>query len=67
MPTDIVTVQLTRESEDEKWGFQISGGKDQDSPLVISEVSKSCLILKNYILMPIVVILVHRNRILYVI
>ena len=40
MPTDIVTVQLTRESEEEKWGFQISGGKDQNSPLVISEVSK---------------------------
>lgn len=39
MPTDIVTVQLTRESEEEKWGFQISGGKDQNSPLVISEIT----------------------------
>ena len=38
MSTDIVTVQLTREDEKEKWGFQISGGKDQNSPLVISEV-----------------------------
>ena len=47
MPTDIVTVQLTRESEEEKWGFQISGGKDQNSPLVISEVSKLCHILES--------------------
>ena len=38
MSTDIVTVQLTRENEAEKWGFQISGGKDQDCPLVVSEV-----------------------------
>ena len=38
MTTDIVTVQLVRENEKEKWGFQISGGKDQDCPLVVSEV-----------------------------
>ena len=38
MSTDIVTVQLKRDNEEEKWGFQISGGKDQNSPLVISEV-----------------------------
>ena len=38
MTTDIVTVQLVRENEKEKWGFQISGGKDQECPLVVSEV-----------------------------
>ena len=38
MSTDIVTVQLTREHDKEQWGFQISGGKDQNSMLVISEV-----------------------------
>lgn len=38
MTTDIVTVQLVRENEKEKWGFQISGGKDQNCPLVVSEV-----------------------------
>ena len=44
MATDIVTVQLTREDDKEKWGFQISGGKDQNCPLVISEVKKSVYI-----------------------
>lgn len=39
MSTDIVTVQLKRDNEEEKWGFQISGGKDQNSPLVISEIT----------------------------
>lgn len=38
MSTDIVTVQLTREHDKEQWGFQISGGKDQNSMLVISEI-----------------------------
>ena len=38
MTTDIVTVNLVRENEKEKWGFQISGGKDQNCPLVVSEV-----------------------------
>ena len=47
MTTDIVTVQLVRDNDKEKWGFQISGGKDQDCPLVVSEVcqyktSRSC-------------------------
>ena len=40
MSTDIVTVQLTREHDKEQWGFQISGGKDQNSMLVISEVKR---------------------------
>jgi len=43
MPTDLVTVQLTRDDEEEKWGFQISGGKDQNSPLVISEITSGSI------------------------
>ena len=45
MSTDIVTVQLTREHDKEQWGFQISGGKDQNSMLVISEVKINSTVL----------------------
>ena len=51
MSTDIVTVQLTREHDKEQWGFQISGGKDQNSMLVISEVKINGTVLsleRNY-------------------
>ena len=49
MATDIVTVQLTREDDKEKWGFQISGGKDQNCPLVISEVKNIYMYVYIYI------------------
>ena len=47
MSTDIVTVQLTREHDKEQWGFQISGGKDQNSMLVISEVKMNSTVLSS--------------------
>jgi len=38
MPTDLVTVQLKRDTNAEQWGFNLSGGKDHGSPLTISEI-----------------------------
>jgi len=38
MPTDLVTVQLKRDTNAEQWGFNLSGGKDQGSLLTISEI-----------------------------
>ena len=40
MPTELVTVNLTRENENEAWGFQLAGGgRDKNVRLYIEEVS----------------------------
>ena len=38
MPSELVTVSLFREFSEDPWGFSITGGKDVDEPLVISDV-----------------------------
>lgn len=45
MPTELVTVNLTRENEKEEWGFILTGGgRDKDVRLFIEQVRK----LHNY-------------------
>ena len=40
MPTELVTVNLTRENEKEAWGFELSGGgRDKNVRLFIEQVS----------------------------
>ena len=42
MPTELVTVNLTRENEKEEWGFELTGGgRDKDVRLFIEKVRKS--------------------------
>jgi hypothetical protein len=43
MPAELFKVKLTRDNPGEKWGFAMTGGKDQ--LLVISEVCKMLLLL----------------------
>ena len=39
MPTELVTVNLTRENEKEEWGFILTGGgRDKDVRLFIEKV-----------------------------
>ena len=39
MPTELVTVNLTRENEKEEWGFTLTGGgRDKDVRLFIGQV-----------------------------
>ena len=38
MPAELFKVKLSRDNASEKWGFTVSGGKDQ--LLIISEVKK---------------------------
>ena len=39
MPTELVTVNLTRENEKEEWGFILTGGgRDKDVRLFIEQV-----------------------------
>ena len=39
MPTELVTVNLTRENEKEEWGFELTGGgRDKNVRLFIEEV-----------------------------
>lgn len=42
MPAELFKVKLTRDNPAEKWGFAMTGGKDQ--LLVISEVCKLLLL-----------------------
>ena len=45
MPTELVTVNLTRENEKEEWGFILTGGgRDKDVRLFIEQVRN----LQNY-------------------
>ena len=45
MPTELVTVNLTRENEKEEWGFTLTGGgRDKDVRLFIEQVRN----LQNY-------------------
>ena len=47
MPTELVTVNLTRENEKEEWGFILTGGgRDKDVRLFIEQVRN----LQNYLL-----------------
>ena len=47
MPTELVTVNLTRENEKEAWGFELSGGgRDKNVRLFIEQVRHLHTILK---------------------
>ena len=47
MPTELVTVNLTRENEKEEWGFILTGGgRDKDVRLFIEQVRN----LQNYLI-----------------
>ena len=50
MPTELVTVNLTRENEKEEWGFELTGGgRDKNVRLFIEEVRiLKCEILKEW-------------------
>ena len=41
--TELVTVNLTRENENEPWGFELAGGgRDKNVRLFIEDVSNFC-------------------------
>ena len=40
MPSEYVSIQLSRDSHGDSWGFTIAGGKDVDEPLAVQYVSE---------------------------
>ena len=49
MPTELVTVNLTRENEKEEWGFILTGGgRDKDVRLFIEQVRNFSVSLFHY-------------------
>ncbi len=55
MPAELFKVKLTRDNPAEKWGFAMTGGKDQ--LLVISEVCKLLLLLLLFALYSFLILL----------
>ena len=41
MPSEYVSIQLSRDNHGDSWGFTIAGGKDVDEPLSVQYVSVS--------------------------
>ena len=39
MPSEYVSVKLSRDNHGDSWGFTIAGGKDVDEPLTVQYVS----------------------------
>lgn len=39
MPSEYVSIQLSRDNHGDSWGFTIAGGKDVDEPLSVQYVS----------------------------
>ena len=39
MPSEYVSIKLSRDNHGDSWGFTIAGGKDVDEPLTVQYVS----------------------------